>query len=128
MIVLDASAALELVLRTDAGLRLESRIFQPDMTLHAPHLIDVEVAHVLRRVAREEGADDYCTEALQNWLAMPVQKYPHDVLVGRIWELRANFTSYDAVYVALAEWLDAPLITHDRKLVSRTHKAAVELI
>ncbi len=128
MIVLDASAALELVLRTEAGLRLEARIFQRNETLHAPHLIDVEIAHVLRRLARDDDTASYCNEALQNWLAMPVQRYPHGELVRRGWELRANFTSYDAVYVALAEWLDAPLLTHDPKLVSHLHKAEVELI
>lgn len=128
MIVLDASAALEMVLKTAVGARIEARVFEPDETLHAPHLIDVEVAHVLRRLA-VGGADPvYCRLALDDWMAFPVERYSHEIGIIRAWELRANFTAYDAVYVALAEKLGAPLVTHDRKFLSRVHKAQIELI
>lgn len=128
MIVIDASAALEFVLKTAAGAKIDARIFQPGETLHAPHLIDVEVAHVLRRMAASGVPAAFCEAALRDWLDTRVRRYPHDVLLDRVWELRANFTAYDAAYLALAESLGANLLTHDRKLASRSHNAVVELI
>lgn len=128
MIVLDASAALEIVLRTPAGLLIEARVFQPGETLHAPCLIDVEVAQVLRRLAAGGADADACAAALDVWLSFPVHRYPHDTLLLRAWELRANLTAYDGVYIALAEWLDAPLVTHDQKMSTGVHKARVEVM
>ena len=130
MIVLDASAAIEWLLQTAAGARVEDRIFSREATLHAPHLFDVEVAQVLRRYV---GAGILTAsrghEALDDLRALPLTRYPHDLLLGRVWELRNNLTAYDAVYVALAEALDAPLVTCDRKLAAAAgDDARVEVV
>ncbi len=117
MIVLDASAVLELLLRTPAAAAIERRLFAPGQTLHAPHLIDLEIAQVLRRY---EAAGDMTTEragqALQDFADLPLERYPHDLFLRRIWDLRRNVTAYDAAYLALAEALPAPLLTRDRRL------------
>ena len=130
MIVIDASAALELLLQTPAAQNIKARISKPGVTLHAPHLIDVELAQALRRLAANKHVDaQRCQIALTDWLAFPVHRYAHDVLIPRAWDLRANMTAYDAVYVALAEALSAPLITHDNRLSNAPgHKATIELV
>jgi len=117
VIVLDASAALEFLLVTDKGGRVAERIAPPDETLHAPHLIDLEVAQVLRRyVARRQLDASRAGQALDDLRDLDLNRYPHDVLLGRIWELRHNVSAYDAAYLALAELLGAPLLTSDARL------------
>ena len=117
MIVLDASALLELLLVTDNGRRVAERIAAPEETLHAPHLIDLEVAQVLRRwVARGQLDEARAVQALDDLRDLDLNRYPHDVLLGRIWELRHNASAYDAAYLALAEALGAPLLTSDARL------------
>jgi predicted nucleic acid-binding protein len=119
MIVIDASALLEVLLRTPAAGGVEKWLFDPGQTLHAPHLLDVEVAQVIRRYAANGEIDsDYGRAAVADLADFPLHRYPHDVLLPRIWELRNNLTAYDAVYVALAEALDAPLLTRDRRLAA----------
>lgn len=130
MIVTDASAVLELLLNTATGEHIAQRFRAPNETLHAPYLIDVEVLQVLRRYALAHELDDERGEqALLDLRALPIERYPHDGLVHRIWRLRHALTAYDATYVALAEALDATLVTCDARL-SRTHghDAAIELI
>lgn len=128
MIVLDASAALELLLRTPVGLEIEARILAPEESLHAPHLIDLEVLQVLRRYVLRESLDpDRAAEALNDLADLPVDRYPHEPFRERVWELRHNLTAYDAVYVALAEGLEAPLVTVDGPLTrSSGHEAHIE--
>lgn len=117
MIVLDASALLELLLVTDKGGEVAERIAAPEETLHAPHLIDLEVAQVLRRyVARRQLDEARASQALEDLLDLDLNRYPHDVLLDRIWELRHNASAYDAAYLALAETLEAPLLTSDARL------------
>jgi predicted nucleic acid-binding protein len=130
VIVLDASAAIEMLLRTPTGRRIEARVFSPSESLHAPHLLDLEVAQVLRRnVAAATIASARGKEALQDLRDLSLVRYPHEMVLERIWELRDNLTAYDAAYVALAEALDAPLLTCDRKLASPgSHRARVEII
>lgn len=130
MIVVDASALLEVLLATPTSRPLFRRLFIPGETLHAPHVLDLEVAQVLRRYsARKEIADSRAEEALQDLLDLPLTRYPHDLFLTRIWELRANLTAYDAAYVALAEALPAPLITRDRRIgKSSGHRAKIELL
>jgi predicted nucleic acid-binding protein len=129
LIVVDASVVLEVLLQTPAAARVSRRIFGPRETLHAPHLLDIEIAQVLRRYARsgvitsERGA-----EALGDLADLPLNRYPHFVLLPRIWELRHNLTAYDAAYLALAEALDAPLLTRDRALASVTGRVRVEVL
>ena len=129
MIVLDASAAIEWLLQSPAGVRIDKRIFSPSQSLHAPHLLDVEVAQVLRRYAREKTISELrAEEALEDLRDLPLNRYPHDFLLPRVWELRATLTAYDAVYVALAEVLDAPLLTCDGRIASAPgHHASIEL-
>jgi predicted nucleic acid-binding protein len=117
VIVLDASAVLELLLSTDKGGGVAERIAPPEETLHAPHLIDLEVAQVLRRwVARRQLDEARAAQALEDLRDLDLNRYPHDVLLGRIWELRHNASAYDAAYLALAEALGAPLLTSDARL------------
>jgi len=96
----------------------------------APHLIDVEVAQVLRRYnAAGEMNDGRCREAFEDLAGMRLVRYAHDSLLPRVWELRHNFTAYDAVYLALAEALEVPLVTRDSALASAPgHQAMVELL
>lgn len=130
MSVVDASVALELVLRTPEAPFIEERLFAPGDVLYAPHLIDLEVAQVLRRYAAGGHiAPARCRLALTDFTDMPIQRYPHGVLLPRIWELRNNLTAYDAAYVALSEALDTPLLTRDRKLAKAAgHRARIELL
>jgi predicted nucleic acid-binding protein len=116
MIVVDASALLEVLLRTEAAPAVEARLFSGD-TLHAPHLLDLEVAQVLRRYERAgELSDARAREALTDLAAVRIERYPHEPFLPRIWALRGNATAYDACYLALAEALDAALVTRDRRL------------
>lgn len=130
MIVLDASVVLEVLLRMPAGVTVEERLFEPEETLHAPHLLDVEVAQVLRRYALAGDVDaERCRAALDDLAGLPLSRYPHDFLMSRVWDLRANLSAYDAVYVALAEALDAPLLTRDQRLANAPgHRARVQLV
>jgi predicted nucleic acid-binding protein len=131
--VLDASAAIEWLLQTPKGAAVEARIFRKSgdpPRLHAPHLLDVEVAQVLRKhVARGLVSEARGQAALQDFLQMPLLRYPHDVLLPRVWELRKNLTAYDAVYVALSEALEIPLLTCDAKIADAPgHHAHVDVI
>lgn len=130
MIVVDASAILELLLRTSASEAVVRRLFRANETLHAPHLIDVEVMQVLRRYARNRSVPlARLEEALDDFRAVPIERYPHELLVARIWELRDNLSAYDAAYVALAELLRAPLITFDSRLAAAPlHGAKMEVL
>jgi len=117
MIVLDASALLELLLGTERGRFVAARIADPELGLHAPHLADVEVAQALRRYVREgELEPDAALSALEDLRALDLERHPHEPLLSRVWALRDNLTAYDAVYVALAEALDSTLLTCDGKL------------
>jgi len=130
MIVLDASAGIELLLQSPTGRRIERRIFSSPESLHAPHLIDVEITQVLRRCVHEKRiTPERGEEALQDLGDLRLHRYPHDFLIPRMWELRATLTAYDASYVALAEALDAPIFTCDRKIASAPgHHAKVEVV
>ena len=130
MIVVDASALLEALLRTPAAEAVEERLFAARQTLHAPHLLDVEIARVVRRYAAAGDLDaERGRMALADLADFPLYRYPHDFLLPRVWELRHILTACDAVYVALAETLDAPLLTRDRRLAAASgHHARIELV
>lgn len=126
---MDASAILEVLLQTPAAQRVSRVLFAASQTLHAPHLIDLEIAQVLRRYVRSASISaDRGAEALSDFLDLPLTRYPHFALLTRVWQMRHNVTAYDATYLALAEALDAPLITRDRALARTGSGAQVELI
>ena len=129
MIVLDASAAVDWLLQTSAGQRIEKRIYSAAESLHAPHLLDLEVTQVLRRLVREETVPSTrADQAVQDLQDLRITRYPHFVLLPRIWQLRHNFSAYDAAYIALAEKLSAALITRDKKVAAASgHAATIEL-
>lgn len=130
MIVLDASAALEVLLNDRLAASVARRIFDPAESLHAPHLIDVEVAQVLRRIVRKkEMSAERGAQALDDLRRLPLSRYPHSLLLDRIWALRDNASAYDATYLALAEALDATLLTCDAALATIPgHFAKVEAV
>lgn len=126
MIVLDASALVELLLGTASGRAIAERISAPVESLHIPHLADVEVAQALRRLVRQgEIAAGAAREAIENLRALDLERHAHEPLLDRVWALRANLTAYDAVYMALAEALDAPLLTGDAVLARWAPRAEV---
>ena len=129
MIVVDASIVVEVLLRSDAGAALEERLFEGDDPLHAPHLLDVEVAHALRRCALRGDIDErHGRDSFGDLTAMSIERHGHQPLLERIWQLRHNLTACDAAYLALAESLDAPLLTRDSALASVAgHHARVVL-
>ena len=117
MIVLDASAALELVLLTPTGQRVADLNEFREETLHAPHLIDLEVLQALRRFVRLRSLLPVrASEALVDFADLRIERYGHLVLANRIWQLRDSATAYDAAYLALAEALPATLLTCDAAL------------
>ena len=130
MIVLDASSTIEWLLQTRTGARVAQRVLSSGEAVHAPHLLDVEVTQVVRRhAARRTITVSRAEEALQDLLDLRVSRHPHGLFLWRVWELRDNLTAYDAVYVALAEALDATLLTCDSKIASAPgHRARVEVI
>jgi predicted nucleic acid-binding protein len=130
VIVVDASAILEVLLVSLAGQSIEDRIFSTMETLHAPHLLDLEVAQVLRRYcASGDMTSERGHQALSDLTDFPIVRYQHDLFLSRIWELRHNVTAYDAIYIALAESLSAPLLTRDVRLASAPgHHANIELV
>lgn len=130
MIVVDASAVIEVVLRTRAAAAVERRVHDMRETLHAPHLVDIEIAHVIRRsTAKGEVSGDRGRAAIDDLADFPMHRHPHLALLPRIWELRHNLSAYDAAYVALAEALDAPLVTRDARLAASSgHRARIELV
>jgi predicted nucleic acid-binding protein len=104
-------------------------IFAANETLHAPHLIDLEIAQVLRRYERSAIiSTERGTEALTDLIDFPLTRYPHFVLLTRIWQMRHGLTAYDAAYLALAEALDATLVTRDRALARAGNQVRVEVI
>ncbi len=128
MIVLDASAMVELLLATRTGRKVADRIRPPEISLHAPHLIDLEVAQTIRRYVLGGVVDaERGRLALEHLVQLDLNRYSHQLFLPRIWELRNNFTAYAAAYVSLAEALEAPLLTCDKRLAdSPGMRAAVE--
>jgi predicted nucleic acid-binding protein len=129
LIVVDASAAVTMFLNLgpNAG-RVRDRLRQTE-EVHIPHLFDVEVLHVLRRYSLHGDVTGKQSRLILSLLhEMKAVRYPHAPLAARIWELRENLTAYDATYVALAEVLDAPLVTMDVRLAQAPGiRAEVEL-
>lgn len=130
MRVLDASVLVEILLQTPLGIRHIDRVLDRDDSLHAPHLLDLEILQAIRRLTLlgeiSAGRADAALIALLN---LPLIRHEHTTFVGRIWELRTAMTAYDAAYVALAEGLSAVLLTCDGKLArAHGHRANIELL
>jgi predicted nucleic acid-binding protein len=115
--------------KTVAGQHIEERIYSRNESLHAPHLLDLEVTRVLRRLALQGVVSVHrADQAVRDLLDLRITRYPHLVLLPRIWQLRHNFSTYDAAYIVLAEKLGAALVTRDARLASASdHAAPVEL-
>jgi predicted nucleic acid-binding protein len=130
VIVLDASALVELLLNTAAGRTIATRIADPALSMHVPHLADIEVTQALRRYAKdgELNAADAAV-ALEDLRSLDLERHAHEPLLDRVWALRQNLSAYDAVYVALAEALDTVLLTCDGRLAGAPGVARrVELV
>ena len=106
------------------------RALESSERMHAPHLLDVEVTQVLRRlVQRKEVTVARAEQALDDLSKLVIERHEHQSLVSRVWQLRDSISAYDGVYVALAEALDAPLLTCDSKLAGiHGHHATIELV
>jgi predicted nucleic acid-binding protein len=130
LIVIDASAALDLLLQKPAAIALDAHIAAAGDELHVPHLIDLEITQVLRRfLHRGELSTLRAQQALDAWLGFRVVRHDHDLLLPRVWDLRNSVSAYDAGYIALAEVLGARLLTTDARLAnSHGHSARVEFI
>ena len=130
MIVIDASALLELLLGTDRAQKVAVRALASHERLHAPHLLDIEIAQALRRLVQlKDITPRRAEQALADFVGIALERYPHRDLLARIWQLRESVTAYDGAYVALAEALDAPLLTCDAKLArSHGHSARIEIV
>lgn len=127
MIVLDASIVVELLLRRDVGDRIRDELSKDDSAMVAPHLLDIEVVSAIRGLAAAKRIDAArCHELLQQLLALPATRVPHAPFLHRIWELRHDFTAYDATYIALAESTDAVLYTTDVRM-RKGHQARVRV-
>lgn len=127
-VVVDSSVVVERLIGRPVDAALAERL-RGDVEFHAPHLIDVEVLHVLRRlVGRGALSADRAADGRRDLAELLIERYPHGALVDRAWDLRVNLTAYDAVYVALAEALDAVLLTRDTRIAGAPgHLARVEV-
>jgi predicted nucleic acid-binding protein len=130
VIVVDASALLEFLLQTSIGGRVEARLFRDEEEFHAPHLVDVEVVQGLRRLVRMgEVSSGRADEAVADLADLDLHRHAHLDLLGRAWQLKENISAYDAMYIALAEAIEAPMVTCDGPLgKSPGHRARIEVI
>lgn len=130
MIVVDASAVADVMLGITSANAVGRRLLHPAETLHAPHLLDLELLQVLRRFAAMGAWQaERAAQALDDFATLRIVRHPHEPLRARVWELRKNVTAYDAAYIALAELLECPLLTRDKKLRRAPgHAANVEVL
>jgi predicted nucleic acid-binding protein len=126
--VIDAAAAIDALTANPPSNSLRGRL-AGDPDLHAPHLIDVETLHVLRRfVAASKLTQERAAIVRTGLQALAITRYSHELLLERMWALRHNLTAYDAAYVALSELLEAPLVTTDARVAAAPgHHATVEV-
>ncbi|MFG1708341.1 type II toxin-antitoxin system VapC family toxin [Nonomuraea sp. M3C6] len=125
MIVIDSSAMVEALAGREADAELVDAL---QASVHAPHLLDVEVLSTLRGLALGGKLTVAAAEQARNdYLALKITRYEIKGIADRIWELRHNYPAYDASYLTLAEALEAPLYTCDRKLVGNGHDADVQV-
>ena len=130
MIVIDASLALELFLVTPASEGIRERLDLAGREMVAPEVFDLEILQTIRRLCRtKQITETRAAAALDVFRHAPIDRYSHGLLHKRIWALRDNLTAYDAAYFALAELLDAPLWTRDKKFRTiPNHQARIEIL
>jgi predicted nucleic acid-binding protein len=127
MIVLDASVVVELLTNGALADSIRNELARSDESFLVPHLIDIEVVSAIRRLVAGRRIDPHrAGQFLAGLATLPAERYSHTPLIGRIWELRHNFTAYDATYIALAEATNSVLYTSDEKLRGG-HRARVVL-
>ena len=125
MIVLDASVVVELLTNGQLADSLRNDLANRNEPFIVPHLLDVEVVSALRQLSTRGHIDWRRSEQyLTGLAALPAERFGHTPLLGRMWELRHNFTAYDAAYIALAEATNSVLYTSDAKL-RKGHRARV---
>jgi predicted nucleic acid-binding protein len=116
VIVVDASLGLEMFLRGPDAMAIKDRIEAAGREMAVPEVFDLEIVQSLRRMAfRDEITQARASAAYDVFRHAPVERFSHQILIGRIWALRHNLTAYDAAYFALAEALGVPLWTRDGK-------------
>ena len=129
MIVVDASALLEFLLQTPLGVRVEARLLRDEDEFHSPHLIDAEVTQALRRLVRAgEVSADRAAEAIEDLVDLNLHRHAHPDLLTRAWKLHENVMAYDAMYVALAEALEAKVVCDTPLAKAPGHRAHIEVI
>lgn len=129
MIVVDASALIELLLNRERARRIAGRILTGE-PIYAPQLMALEVQNVIRKcLVRNELTLTRANQALEDFTGLPVVYYPHQPFLPRIWAMRHNITTYDAAYITLAEAMPATLLTCDERLAAaKGHAAQIEII
>ena len=129
MLVVDTSAVIGALTGRPPSVELLERL-AADSDLSAPHLLDVEFLHALRRLVLDHQlSEDRAADARDDFAALAIARYEHTLVADRVWELRHGLTAYDATFVALAELLEAPLVTCDARLARAPgHRATVELL
>jgi predicted nucleic acid-binding protein len=125
VIVVDTSAVIAALIGRPPDKRLVDRL-AVDGDLHAPHLLDVELLHALRRLVKGGRlSEDRAADARSDFADLAIARYDHAALADRTWALRRDLTAYDATFVALAELLDLPLVTCDARLAHAPGNRAV---
>jgi predicted nucleic acid-binding protein len=129
LIILDASAAIEFLLQAESVPKLTAALLNVE-TIASPVILDLEVLNVLRRQIQDKIVTTQRAEqALKLYWALPLERFDTTLLSNRIWQLRNNFTSYDASYIALSEFLQVPLYTKDKKWRDKPgHKADIHYL
>ena len=127
MFVVDASAVLHALIG-EGGENASNALIESGAV--APQFLDLEVLNGLRKAIRAGSITErLAREAIADFYSLPIERYRHDGLLDRIWQLRQNLTAYDATYVALAERLGAPVFTRDRRLANSSgHTARIQYI
>jgi predicted nucleic acid-binding protein len=128
LIVVDASALICLLLNNPPAQAGAVQRRLRGETVHAPHLIDLEVTQTLRRLVLIGNVSvTQASAALGNLALFPLMRHPHYHLLGRVWQLRSNVTAYDAIYLALADSMNASVVTLDARMARAGVSTAIEV-